>query len=111
VNKPDGSSCGGPGQICSDGTCDCQARTCQGAGWDCGAGDDGCSGTLDCGGCRRNQRCEDHQCVAAPACKPKTCRSEDWECGSGDDGCDGDLDCGDCKRNERCDDHQCVRAR
>jgi hypothetical protein len=108
------------GQTCRDGQCHCQARSCQSAGWECGSGGDGCTGTLRCGDCKKNERCDDHQCVPAPPpppppppppCKPRTCSSADWECGSGDNGCGGTLRCGDCKKNERCDDHECVRAR
>lgn len=43
-------------------TCSCTPRTCAGAGAQCGAVDDGCGGTLDCGMCGEGQSCEMNIC-------------------------------------------------
>ncbi len=55
-----GSSCGtcGADELCSsDGMCVCQPTTCAEAGAQCGSIDDGCGGTLDCGGCDGATEC------------------------------------------------------
>lgn len=44
-----------PGQVTQD---HCQVRTCAQAHAQCGAIDDGCGGSLECGECETNQRCQ-----------------------------------------------------
>ncbi len=107
-----GGSCGtcDNGKTCnSDGKCveHCQPKTCQDLGYECGQADDGCGGTLDCGGCGEHQACENHKCVEN--CTPKTCDDLGYKCGQADDGCGGTLDCGTCADNEACKDHKCVK--
>ncbi len=80
------------------GTSDaCVPMTCEDLGAECGAIDDGCGTTLDCGG--------DLTCVATEGangicntgtneceCTVNTCGASD--CGTIDDGCGGTVDCG-----------------
>lgn len=62
----------------------CAPRTCQAIGKKCGAHDDGCGGTLDCG-----------KCVDS-VCTPKTCEELGKTCGKQDDACGGFVECGPC---------------
>jgi len=42
----------------------CTPKTCEDLGWECGKGDDGCGGTVDCGTCSDGKFCDsDHHCV------------------------------------------------
>jgi hypothetical protein len=72
----------------------CAPRSCASTGAGCGALEDGCGHTLDCGGCAAGQRCGGatvNQC-----CQPLTCADRGAECGALYDGCGGWLDCGRC---------------
>lgn len=46
-------------------TCVCEARTCADMGFMCGAPDDGCGMTLDCGACAMGAACVDGRCACA----------------------------------------------
>lgn len=49
-----------------DGECVCEARTCEDMGFMCGAPDDGCGMTLDCGTCMGDGDCIDGVCACSP---------------------------------------------
>ena len=49
-----------------DGECVCEARTCEDMGVMCGAPEDGCGMTLDCGTCMGEGSCIDGLCACAP---------------------------------------------
>jgi N-acetylmuramoyl-L-alanine amidase-like protein len=79
--------CADTGQVCDEDSCECAGvctpQTCESLGKECGAWPDGCSGTLDCGGCPGTQICDVNgacyeECV--PNCSGSCC---------GDDGCGG----------------------
>jgi hypothetical protein len=82
------SNCEGPQTLSSlaESESNCVPIVC--ADGDCGAIDDGCGGTIDCGECPATTT------TAAP-CVPRDFCTE-GECGPVDDGCGGTVDCGDC---------------
>lgn len=73
---PDGTAACSPEGTCTfaceppfyrDGaTCVCRARTCADLGFSCGAPDDGCGRTLDCGGCDGGGVCISGSCSCPP---------------------------------------------
>jgi len=99
--------------VCVDDAC-CTPLTCAGLGWECGSGEDGCGGALDCGSCGDYGDCDagsctctylqcgtaccapDELCRAGVCCRPTTCAELGHLCGTPDDGCGGILDCGTC---------------
>jgi len=100
VQKPNGDPCTTDAE-CTSGycapatsTCACQPESCAGLGAQCGAIDNGCGETLDCGGCGPGTSCNaSNQCT----CEPVTCGDLGVSCGdTWDDGCGGTLDCGTC---------------
>ena len=87
--------CGcGTGQTCVDDAC-CTLKTCAGIDKECGVFDNGCNGTLDCGGCGSHQTCESGKCVDQPYCGDKICNNGET-CSS----CA--KDCGSCCGNGKC---------
>jgi hypothetical protein len=69
----DGGSDNGPGDDAgADSGADpgaddsCTPQTCQGYGYNCGDWDDGCEGTLHCGGCDDGETCQQGTCQAEP---------------------------------------------
>ena len=77
----------------------------------CGVLEDGCGGTIDCGGCTDGQTCGGggvENVCGMGECEPAIQCDAAFECGRQSDGCDGQLECGRCESNERCDDHACV---
>ena len=70
----------------------------------CGNGvDDGCGGTINCGGCGNGQTCRNSQCV----CQPQSCGNR---CGNNiSDGCGGTLNCS-CGQGQRCQSGMCQRC-
>ena len=88
----------------SGGTCECKPRSCTAQNIQCGAADDGCGATLQCGQCKPTETCEEGQCV----CPLKTCEDLGFECGEGNDGCGGTLSCGACQEPDACHDNACV---
>jgi hypothetical protein len=79
-------------RACDGGDCPCLPATCPSGG--CGTLDDGCGGTLDCGGCSAGQSCLDNVCLVE--CQPRTCAGAAAQCGLVSDGCGGQIDCGRC---------------
>jgi hypothetical protein len=70
----------------------CTPSTCGQNGWQCGTGDDGCGGQLQCGDCNGGA-CDQnsHSCSCVPA---KTCTSLRYACGSFNDSCGAIEVCG-----------------
>ncbi len=114
------------GQTCESGECvdvppspnpppppTCMPETCMALGVECGSWNDGCGGTLTCGGCPSGQTCADGLCVddqppSPPPCIPATCTSWGAECGIWSDGCGGLLSCGGCGSGRSCTSGVCV---
>jgi hypothetical protein len=80
-------TCAGGGKA---NQCGCTPQTCATLGWQCGSGDDGCGGTLDCGACDGGP-CNEHSCSCTPA---QTCASLGYGCGSFTDTCGAVEVCG-----------------
>jgi hypothetical protein len=99
----------------------CEPTTCEAAGKDCGTIDDGCGGTLECGGCNDPMTCGgsgvENVCgemrgepapqpepAPEPACVPKSCEEQGKDCGMIDDGCGHMIGCpkGNCVPPESC---------
>jgi len=81
----------------------CAPITCAALGKNCGALDDSCSNTLDCGSCSLPQTCGgggiDNVCGPCP---PTTCEEQGADCGAIVDGCGSWLACGTCTEPEIC---------
>ena len=96
--------CPGANASCDDGQCTCRPDSC--AADACGEVDNGCDGTVQCGGCTAfgaNAKCVDDKCE----CTTIACGNA---CGPIDDGCDGTLQCGGCSAfgtNAECVDSAC----
>ncbi len=90
--------CSLPNSYCAmDAGCGCDADTCSSLSRECGLANDGCGGSVDCGGCNAhaNSFCNSSgQCE----CTPSTCDSLGLECGPASDGCGGSLNCGGCSQ-------------
>jgi hypothetical protein len=83
--------------VCRAAVCSaCQPITsCAGVGVECGAIPDGCSGTLNCGGCASGAACVNNRCVQGGVC---TRFSQATACagkcgGTAPDGCGGTYTC------------------
>ncbi len=72
--------------------CVCTPRTCAAAGAMCGALEDGCGETLDCGACGAGGTCRDGVCACAPdAHEPNASNTTATALGSYDDADDPDA--------------------
>jgi len=97
--QADPANCGGCDTACTApdrcvaGACTCIRRTCAVVG-ECGTADDGCGGTLDCGGCAGQSTCQDHRCI------PPTCSDGLQNQGETDVDCGGP--CPRCVLGQRC---------
>ena len=89
-NCPEDCACGG-GQVCFHDHC-CPPMTCNVLDWECGKGDDGCGGIVDCGNCDADHMCVDHKCKMKPKC--------------GDGECNGNENCSTCKADCMCKDSE-----
>ncbi len=77
----------------------CRPADCSALGRQCGEADDGCGGTVSCGGCAAPLSCgESGRC----SCQPTTCAAKGATCGELPDGCGGVLECGGCSQGEVC---------
>lgn len=86
----------------------CVPNSCENAGYECGALDDGCGNTFECGSCTGDAECVNNACVEG--CEPLTCDAVPLPaCGNFGDGCGGRIDCA-CPDGETCSDStgQCV---
>jgi hypothetical protein len=81
---------------------DCTPKTCQQVGAHCGAADDGCGNTIQCGDCGSHQSCVNHEC-----CQWTTCAAHGAECGQIANGCGAMMDCGSCGDSGACEAHRC----
>jgi hypothetical protein len=82
-----------------DGGESCKPKLCPDLRKECGATDDGCGKSIDCGACvRANTACQDGKCV----CKSRSCRDQNANCGEVPDGCGNKLACGSCDNGETC---------
>jgi hypothetical protein len=95
----------------------CVPATCASLGQECGQPNDGCGGTLDCGGCGNTELCDSGLCVeelvttpAPPACVPDTCGVLGIECGVRSDGCGDYIACGNCESGYSCNSGVCVQT-
>eukprot|EP01046_Picozoa_sp_COSAG06_P020162 COSAG06_NODE_1466_length_9367_cov_6.526651_6_plen_2125_part_01 len=79
----------------------------------CGTVNDGCGGTLDCGGCDIGQACVNNACV----CDASTCEREGYDCGdflssagfdTGGEPCGEMLNCGTCPEDLLCVNNVCT---
>ena len=99
--QADPVNCGGCAVACTlpdtciQGGCDCIPRTCADVG-ECGTAEDGCGGTLSCGGCSGQFRCVDNRCV------PPTCSDGVQNQGETDVDCGGP--CQRCAAGQHCND-------
>ena len=97
--QADSAHCGSCGVACDfpdrcvSGACACIKRTCTVVG-ECGTSDDGCGGTVDCGGCAGQSTCVAHRCV------PPTCSDGLQNQGETDVDCGGP--CQRCAEGQRC---------
>ncbi len=83
------------GQTCVNDECfSCEAAVCTEG--QCGAIDDGCGGTVECGECSGGLNCVESVC----GCEPRECPLG-W-CGEVDDRCGGTIDCGGCGEGGIC---------
>ena len=83
----------------------CTPKTCSQLGKQCGNADDGCGGTLKCGGCISPKTCNSTgQCV----CQSKTCSQLGKNCGSVSYGCGVTLNCGTCPAGNTCKNNICI---
>ena len=69
----------------------CKPKTCAQLARSCGAGDDGCGGTLDCGACPAGTKCLAGKCIAAEAKIPgaETCAVQGQSVTKASDCCAG----------------------
>lgn len=93
---PPSSTCTSANNSCVGGTCVCTpTKTSCNAG-ECGAYQNGCGGTVTCGGCAAGQTCTSGKC-----CQPAKCQA--GQCGSSrPDTCGGSLNCGSCPTGQTC---------
>jgi RHS repeat-associated protein len=80
----------------------CVPTTCAAQGANCGAIDDACGGTLNCGTCAAPETCGGGGVPNVCGCTPTTCAAEGVNCGTIPDGCGGTLECGTCMPPETC---------
>jgi hypothetical protein len=80
--------------------CECVPTTCSAAGAQCGTISNGCTGTLDCGGCAAGYACDANQCE----CVPTGCNGR---CGIVSNGCGGTISCGSCNCTPSCSGKKC----
>ncbi len=87
----------------------CEPMSCEEAGVQCGEVDDGCGGTLDCGGCEGDATCGEiapNMCNCAPESDEEFCERHDKTCGrfTAEDNCgfERTATCGSCGENEEC---------
>jgi hypothetical protein len=71
----------------------------------CGAVDDGCGDTIECGSCPAGDVCTNNQCTV---CIPKTTCDGVTGCGGISDGCGGSLQCNTCGGGMVCQNGECV---
>jgi hypothetical protein len=70
----------------------------------CGTVDDGCGGTVDCGGCSDSEHsCVNHLCQCSV-----TCEALGWACGTGTTTCTSGLNCSACPAGQYCNNHVCA---
>ncbi len=109
-------SCGDclAGEICEEGVCNCNPKTCDDYSGQCGSSlDDGCNGTINCNNnCDSGEDCENEVCVCSAENGPTFCARLDKECGevTAENNC-GDsitVDCGSCSSGKECSNGNCV---
>ena len=107
---PSGMTCGADNYchnaadvVCVNET-PCTRRSCAAAGADCGAIDDGCGGTVECGACPAGRSCGGGGVpnLCGGTCTPTTCARAGANCGDLPDGCGAQIDCGQCGGGETC---------
>jgi len=112
--------CCGPEQVCDAGGACCTRSRCGGAGRECGEVGDGCGGTLSCGDCDDNERCQAGDCVCEyESCNGECCGETEvcWlgaccepsctgRCNGEPDGCGGN--CETCPDGYACQSGECV---
>ena len=87
---------------------ECEPQTCDELGIFCGATDDGCGNTLECGQCTGDNVCEEGICVDNTGrCNPKNCAEQDIECGPATDSCGTEIDCHECPAGKHCESGKC----
>ncbi len=118
----DRNHCGKCGMVCGEGeSChnkmcsraggaiSCTPKTCDELNYSCGKIDNECGTLIDCGICKKNQKCEQGACIdQSPTCTPDTCAELKVECGQADDGCGGTLECGACDGDLICQEGKCI---
>jgi hypothetical protein len=107
--KTCGAACCGATESCDRATSLCVAcaqTSCVAAKAECGAIDDGCGGTLACGGCPAGRTCGGggtaNVCGSGGTCVPASCEALAKTCGTIDDGCGHALHCGSCTGPATC---------
>lgn len=84
----------------------CQPKTCEQLGVNCGPAGDGCGGVVQCGTCNSPFTCGGggvpSVCGGAPPCVPKTCDEVGVQCGPAGNGCGGVIQCGSCPVGQTC---------
>ncbi len=97
-------TCVGKHTSCVD-ACNCVPKTCASLSLQCGSADDGCHGTLSCGGCGADQACSNGACVCVPSVT-----SCDGRCGRVANGCGGYLTCPSCTCTPSCSGKKCGQS-
>jgi hypothetical protein len=68
----------------------------------CGTIDNGCGGTVDCGGCGDSEHtCGNNTCQCSTTCP------NGWACAGSTSACGASLNCPTCPADQYCDDHTC----
>lgn len=90
-----------PPALVGDDAVECVPTVCADTGGRCGAVDDGCGGTIECG-CREGTTCGGGGVPGRCGCVPLTCEEAGANCGRLPDGCGGVVDCGACETGSTC---------
>jgi len=103
---------GGPGGPSGPGGQSCipenKTKTCLNI--ECGAKNNNCNKTIDCGNCSLGFNCVNGRCINSTSCvaeaKETTCG--DLKCGEKKNNCDETIICGECGEDERCENGKCT---
>ena len=94
----------------ASGQCECQPQSCADLGAQCGVQDDGCGGTVDCGGCPMGMACRPDNTCTLVCTSDADCANEPGtpKCRLADSSCVACLASADCASGEACVGNVCV---
>jgi hypothetical protein len=103
-----GNNGNGGSVVTVGGTSQCEPKSCDDLGMDCGTVADGCGDIIDCGECDADSKCgivETNVCtpldsLCTPIPEDEACEGK--ECGAEGDGCGHTYQCGECDDGETC---------